>query len=141
MCCRPWRASGWSWTRGVTLDVVYPPEAMLTGTTSDVNNASVVMRLVYGETSFLLTGDIHWDVESYILHRGLPIRSDVLKVAHQGSRTSSLPAFVREVAPRAAVISVGADNQFGHPASGDPGHPWSDPARRHGPDHGAERHN
>lgn len=100
---------------GVTLEVVYPPEAMLTGTTSDVNNASVVMRLAYGETSFLLTGDIHWDVESYILRRGLPIRSDVLKVAHQGSRTSSLPAFVREAAPRVAVISVGADNQFGHP--------------------------
>ena len=39
----------------------------------------------------------------------------MLKVAHQGSRTSSLPAFVREVAPRAAVISVGVDNQFGHP--------------------------
>ena len=100
---------------GVLLEVVYPPETLLTGTTSDVNNASIVMRLAYGETSFLLTGDIHWDVESYILRRGLPVRSDVLKVAHQGSRTSSLPAFVREAAPRVAVISVGVDNQFGHP--------------------------
>ena len=101
--------------RGVLLEVIYPPAALLTGTTSDVNNASVVMRLTYGETSFLFTGDIHWDVESYILRRGLPLRSNVLKVAHQGSRTSSLPAFVREASPQVAVISVGADNSFGHP--------------------------
>ena len=75
----------------------------------------MVTRLTYGEISFLFTGDLHWDAESYILHRSLPIRSDVLKVPHQGSRTSSSPAFVREVAPQVAVISVGADNAFGHP--------------------------
>ena len=100
---------------GVMLEVIYPPERLLENTTADVNNASVVTRLTYGEVSFLFTGDLHWDAESYILHRSLPIRSDVLKVPHQGSRTSSSPAFVREVAPQVAVISVGADNAFGHP--------------------------
>ena len=100
---------------GLMLEVIYPPEVLLENTTSDVNNASVVTRLTYGEISFLFTGDLHWDAESYILHRSLPIRSDVLKVPHQGSRTSSSPAFVREVAPQVAVISVGADNAFGHP--------------------------
>ncbi len=100
---------------GLTLEVIYPPEILLENTTADVNNASVVTRLTYGEISFLFTGDLHWDAESYILHRSLPIRSDVLKVPHQGSRTSSSPAFVREVAPQVAVISVGADNAFGHP--------------------------
>ena len=101
--------------RGVLLEVIYPPANLLEGTTSDVNNASVVMRLVYGDTSFLLTGDVHWDAESYILSRSLPIRSDVLKAPHQGSNTSTSPAFVREVSPQVAVISVGADNAFGHP--------------------------
>ena len=100
---------------GVLLEVIYPPDKLLEGTTSDVNNASIVMRLTYGETSFLLTGDVHWDAESYILNRSLPIQSDVLKVPHQGSNTSSSPDFVREVSPRVAVISVGADNSFGHP--------------------------
>ncbi len=100
---------------GVLLEVIYPPDKLLEGTTSDVNNASIVMRLTYGETSFLLTGDVHWDAESYILNRSLSIQSDVLKVPHQGSNTSSSDAFVREVAPWAAVISVGADNAFGHP--------------------------
>ncbi len=100
---------------GVLLEVIYPPDRLLEGTTSDVNNASIVMRLTYGETSFLLTGDVHWDAESYILSRSLPIRSDVLKVPHQGSNTSSSDAFVRQVTPRVAVISVGADNAFGHP--------------------------
>ncbi|MDA0987604.1 MAG: ComEC/Rec2 family competence protein [Chloroflexi bacterium] len=99
----------------LVLDVMYPPDRLLTGTSSDVNNASVVTRLVYGETSFLFTGDLHWDGESYLLHSSVPLQSTVLKVAHQGSRTSTSLAFVREVSPQVAVIPVGEDNRFGHP--------------------------
>ncbi len=100
---------------GLMLEVLYPPDRMLVGTSSDVNNASIVTRLVYGETSFLLAGDIHWDVEGYLLRRDAPLDSSVLKVAHQGSRTSTTADFLRVVSPQVAVISVGADNRFGHP--------------------------
>ena len=78
---------------GLALEVLYPPEKVLVGTSSDVNNASVVTRLVYGETSFLLTGDLHWDGERYLLRRSVPLDSTVLKVGHQGSRTSTTPEF------------------------------------------------
>ena len=100
---------------GLVLEVLYPPERVLVGTSSDLNNSSVVTRLVYGETSFLLTGDIHWDAENYLLRRSLHLDSTVLKVGHQGSRTSTTPEFLEEVSPQVAIISVGADNRFGHP--------------------------
>ena len=99
----------------LVLEVIYPPDRLLQGTSSDVNNASVVTRLVYGETSFLFTGDLHWDGESFMVHRSVPLQSTVLKVAHQGSRTSTSLEFAREVSPQVAVISVGEDNRFGHP--------------------------
>ena len=101
--------------RGLALEVLYPPERMLAGTSSDVNNASIVARLVYGETSFLLMGDVHWDVEGYLLRRAVPLESTALKVGHQGSRTSTTQDFLRAASPQVAVISVGADNRFGHP--------------------------
>ncbi len=100
---------------GLVLEVIYPPERLLMGTSSDMNNASVVTRLVYGEVSFLFTGDIHWDVESYLLRHSAPLRSSVLKAPHQGSNTSTSPDFLRAVSPQVAVISVGEDNRFGHP--------------------------
>ena len=67
---------------GLVLEVLYPPERTLVGTSSDVNNASVVTRLVYGDTSFLLAGDIHWDVERYMIRRSMHLDSTVLKVGH-----------------------------------------------------------
>jgi competence protein ComEC len=100
---------------GLALDVIYPPDRLLEGSSSDVNNASVVTRLVYGQTSFLFTGDIQWDVESFILRRSVPLQSTVLKVAHHGSRTSTSLEFAREVLPQVAVITVGEGNRFGHP--------------------------
>ncbi|MBI2856369.1 MAG: DNA internalization-related competence protein ComEC/Rec2 [Chloroflexi bacterium] len=101
--------------RGLLLEVLYPPDHLLAGTSSDVNNASVVMRLVYGETSFLLTGDLEREGEGFLLRRSVPLESTMLKVGHQGSRTSTTPTFLREVSPQVAVISAGKDNRFGHP--------------------------
>ena len=100
---------------GVFLQVVSPPEALLQGTESDVDNASVVVRLVYGDVSFLLTGDIFSEAEADLLARAAPIDSDVLKVPHHGSRSSSSETFLRGVTPAAAVISVGRGNPYGHP--------------------------
>jgi competence protein ComEC len=81
----------------------------------DPNNSSIVMRIVYGETSFLFTGDAEREVEQALLNSGVTLKSDVLKVGHHGSETSTSYAFLREIMPQYAVISVGKGNTYGHP--------------------------
>ena len=100
---------------GTIIEVLHPPETLMTGTDSDLNNASIVLRVVYGDVSFLLTGDIFVEAERGMLSRGVDVRSTVIKIPHHGSRSSSSPEFVELVGPSVAVISVGADNRFGHP--------------------------
>ena len=99
---------------GVYVQVLGPPQELMRGTASDVDNASVVLRVVYGQVTFLLTGDIFAEAEA-VLVDGVPIDSDVLKAAHHGSRSSSSDDFLGRVSPVAAVISVGEENRFGHP--------------------------
>ena len=99
---------------GVLFEVLWPPQELLSGTSSDLNNASVVLRVSYGATSFLLPADIHSDAEARLVQT-MSIDSDVLKVPHHGSRTSSSPAFLDAVSPAAAVISVDAESRYGHP--------------------------
>ena len=81
----------------------------------DSNNTSIVTRLVFGEKSFLFAGDIEKSMEKKLIESGAEIDSDVLKVAHHGSKTSSIPEFVEKVSPEVAVISVGKENKYGHP--------------------------
>ena len=100
---------------GASIEVLHPPRMLMTGTDSDLNNASIVLRVVYGDVSFLLTGDIFVEAEREILSRGADVRSTVIKVPHHGSRSSSSREFIERVGPSVAVISVGADNRFGHP--------------------------
>ena len=100
---------------GVYIQVLNPHERLLRGTASDVDNASVVLRLVYGEVSFLLTGDMFSEAERALVARNAPIEADVLKVGHHGSRSSSSSGFLDMVGPAIAVISAGEDNRFGHP--------------------------
>ena len=100
---------------GVFMEVLNPPQRLLRGASSDVDNASVVLRLVYGDVSFLLTGDIFSDGERALVHAGVPLHSNVLKVGHHGSRNSSSTGFLEKVGPSVAVISAGEDNRFGHP--------------------------
>ncbi len=79
------------------------------------NNTSIILRVVYGSLSFLFTGDMERDAEVDLIESGAELRSTVLKVGHHGSSTSSSYRFLREVAPRYGVISVGTDNEYGHP--------------------------
>jgi len=79
------------------------------------NNTSIVLRIVFGELSFLFTGDMESDAERDLIDSGVDLRSTVLKVGHHGSGTSSSYLFLREVAPRYGVISVGTGNSYGHP--------------------------
>ena len=83
---------------------------------SGLNNGSLVVRFDYQGTRVLFTGDAERETDDSILAWGERLRSDLLKVAHHGSRTSSTSAFVRGVDPRHAVVSVGEFNRFGHPA-------------------------
>lgn len=100
---------------GVTLEILHPPAIPLRGPLWNANNNSLVMRLVYGEMRFLLAGDIAAAAENYLIRRDAPLQSQVLKVAHHGSKSSTTAAFLRAVNPQWAVISAGADNSYGHP--------------------------
>lgn len=79
------------------------------------NDTSIVLRIVFGELSFLFTGDMESSAERDLIEAGVELRSTVLKVGHHGSNTSSSYRFLREVAPRYGVISVGTGNKYGHP--------------------------
>ena len=83
--------------------------------TDDLNNASAVLRLSYGENDFLFAGDAESASEALMLQTGLPLDAEVLKVGHHGSDTSSTGAFLAAVHPQFAVISCGAGNSYGHP--------------------------
>lgn len=96
----------------VTMTILNPAP---TPATAD-NDNSVVIRLTWQKASFLLTGDIGEEGERALVKSDQPLSSVVLKVAHHGSASSTTPAFLTRVNPQVAVISVGADNRFGHPA-------------------------
>ena len=99
----------------VTIEVLNPRIHLLTGTESDIDNNGMVVRLIYGEVSFLLTADTMWEAEFELIARRAGLSSTVLKVGHHGSATSTTAEFLDVVNPRVAVISVGTDNKFGHP--------------------------
>ena len=100
---------------GAVINVLNPPIPHLTGTESDIDNNGVVLRLSKGRVSFLLTADIRQEAEFELIADRADLSSTVLKVAHHGSDTSTTLRFLAVVSPRVAVISVGADNKFGHP--------------------------
>lgn len=82
---------------------------------NELNNASVICRVVHGETSFLFTGDAEKSAEQRLVQSGANLQSDVIKVGHHGSSHSSCDDLLEKVCPSIAVISVGADNSYGHP--------------------------
>jgi len=97
---------------GATLTVLAPNSAKY----EDLNNYSVVIRLVFGNTSFLFTGDAQALSEKEMLAKGYTLKSDVLKVGHHGSKTSTSADFLKAVSPKYAVISAGKGNVYGLPA-------------------------
>ena len=99
--------------RGVVLEILFPDRN--TGGW-ETNTASIVARLSYRNKSFLFTGDSPQAVEKYIVsNNGLMLHSNVLKLGHHGSRTSSSKIFLSAVDPEYTIISAGKDNKYGHP--------------------------
>jgi beta-lactamase superfamily II metal-dependent hydrolase len=98
----------------LNFDVVYGQES-----SSNFNNTSLVLHLVYGQVSFLFTGDAEISAEKDMISTVGPIRlnSTVLKVGHHGSSTSSSPEFLNVVRPQIAIYSAGSGNAYGHPHS------------------------
>jgi len=119
---RPWRrvAAGDSVAfDGVMVTVLAPDSSWLAGLAraGEVNEASVVLQLRFGRRRFLLTGDAEGGEEAWMVARyGASLASDVLKVGHHGSVTSTTPDFLDVVRPRVAVVSVGSGNRYGHPS-------------------------
>jgi competence protein ComEC len=99
----------------VYFDVVHPFESLEGEEIKSVNNSSVVGKLVYKDNSFFFTGDAFQSVEREIIDSGVDVKSDVLKVGHHGSKTSSAREFIFAVSPEIAVIQSGKDNSYGHP--------------------------
>ena len=81
----------------------------------DNNDTSIVVRMVYGETEILLMGDASQKIEKKLISEDIVLQSDVLKVGHHGSKTSTAKEFVDVVSPTYAIISAGKDNRYGHP--------------------------
>ena len=82
----------------------------------NTNDLSIVCKITYGHTSFLFGGNVEWEAEHDLVEAGVDLSADVLKVNHHGSETSTSYVFLREVMPTYAIISVGADNPYGHPS-------------------------
>lgn len=101
----------------LVLEVLHPRQPLLEGSGADANNNSLVTRLRWRQMSFLLAGDVEQEAEQVLLQSGQELQADVLKVAHHGSDNSSTAEFLAAVRPSVAVISVGAGNRAGHPAS------------------------
>ncbi|MBS1812427.1 MAG: MBL fold metallo-hydrolase [Acidobacteria bacterium] len=106
---------------GVKFDVYGPPDPLFKesdiGADRSVQNAnSVVLRLSYGSFAMLFTGDAEFETEDRMMKAGANLQANVLKIGHHGSRHATSGKFLTAVAPQFAIISVGANNDYGHPA-------------------------
>ena len=99
---------------GMIFKILFPVKNM--DNTTESNDASVVTQVEYGSTKFLLTGDLPISGEIFLTKKyGEILKSDVLKLGHHGSDTSTSPEFLQIVQPEVAIVSAGKNNSFGHP--------------------------
>lgn len=100
---------------GFKLDVLYPDIKFAENPIGNPNNTSIILKLEYGKFSMLFTGDAECEEQDKILSLGNNLDIEVLKVPHQGSKDAGCENFLQATSLAVAVISVGGDNQFGHP--------------------------
>lgn len=101
---------------GLKLEILYPIESFLNKTVENLNNSSIAIRLVYGASEVLLTGDAELEEERELVESGANLSADILKAGHHGSDTSTGDLLLKAVDPETVVVSVGKDNDFGHPS-------------------------
>lgn len=99
----------------VFVDTLYPFSKINGQTFKDVNDSSIAMRIIYGDKSIFVGGDIGQSTEKKIIAKYKDLKSDVLKVSHHGSKNSSSDVFLQEVSPKIAVISCSKNNSYGFP--------------------------
>jgi competence protein ComEC len=96
-----------------TLTILFPDRDVKN---LESNTSSIIAKLSYGDADFMLTGDAPRAIETYLVDLdGTALRSEILKVGHHGSRTSTDPQFLEMVQPKFGIISSGKDNDYGHP--------------------------
>ncbi len=99
----------------IDLQFLYPDHSLINKKVAELNNSSIVNRLVYNNIEIMLTGDAEAEVEEHLLVSGHDLSADIFKAGHHGSSSSSSEEFVRAVDPEAVIIQSGQDNAFGHP--------------------------
>lgn len=102
-------------SHAASIDILAPFQNFVGESPKNVHDAMVVSKLAYGSTTAFLMGDAEKLIEYQLIFSGINLTSDVLKVGHHGSKTSSSEDFLKAVAPKFAVISVGRKNRYGHP--------------------------
>lgn len=100
---------------GAIFDVIYPFSSITGAEFSNMNNASIVMKVFVGDLVVFTGGDIEREVEELLSDSGLDLGADIFKANHHGSKTSNTAEFIEKVNPEFAVISCGENNKFGHP--------------------------
>jgi competence protein ComEC len=101
--------------KDISMNFLYPVENLADKEYQNSNDTSIVAKLNFNQNSFLFTGDISKSVEEELINYYQNLKSDVLKVAHHGSKTSTSGEFLKEILPKIAIISVGKENPYGHP--------------------------
>jgi competence protein ComEC len=101
---------------GIKLNFLYPYKNLVGQKVENLNNSSIVTRLVWNKSSFIFMGDLEAEAQTDLLKQNANVQSEVIKIAHHGSKDSANKTFLEKVNPRIAVISVGKDNKFGHPS-------------------------
>jgi competence protein ComEC len=98
------------------LEILFPNRSLTGQSFSNTNSSSIMAKLTYGKNSFLFTGDAEEPTEYFLTATGANIDSDILDVGHHGSKNSTSQEFFKAVSPETAVIQVGKNNRYGHPA-------------------------
>lgn len=104
--------------KNIKIEILWPTDTLITS--NILNNNSLVMKLTYNNFTALFTGDIEKIAEEEIINKYKKtnkLNSTIIKIAHHGSKTSSIQEFLNLVKPQIALIGVGANNNFGHPNS------------------------
>lgn len=99
--------------QGVYFDILYPDRSFDHQAVTSTNNTSIAGQIIYASTSIMMTGDL--EREESLISLGLKLKSDIYHVGHHGSNNANDLSFILQVQPQYAVVSVGADNRYGHP--------------------------